>query len=67
MNETKRTKEFKKNQLSDQEIELSHKSVTRPSKEGYEQYYCTWDICTKARYKDQVPARYIDTNVCAKW
>jgi hypothetical protein len=30
----KRTKEFKKKQLSDQENDLSHKSVTCPSKEG---------------------------------
>jgi hypothetical protein len=30
----KRTKEFKKEQLGDQENELSHKSVTCPSKEG---------------------------------
>jgi hypothetical protein len=25
------------------------------------------NMCMKARYKDQVRARYIDTNVCAKW
>ncbi len=30
----KRTKEFRKKQLSDQENDLSHKSVTCPSKEG---------------------------------
>jgi hypothetical protein len=30
----KRTKEFKKEQLSDQNNDLSHKSVTCPSKEG---------------------------------
>ncbi len=34
MNEKERTKEFMKNQLSDQEIDLSHKSVTWLSKEG---------------------------------
>jgi hypothetical protein len=34
MNEKERTKEFKKNQLSDQEIDLSHTSVICPSKEG---------------------------------
>jgi hypothetical protein len=28
------TEEFKKNQLSDQEIDLSHESITCPSKEG---------------------------------
>jgi hypothetical protein len=32
----------------------------------YEPYYCTRDMCTKARYKGQVRARYIYTNVCAK-
>jgi hypothetical protein len=38
------------------------------SKKGgyYEPYYCTWDMCTKAQYKDQIPARYINTNVLAK-
>jgi hypothetical protein len=31
MNEKERTREFKKNQLSNQEIDLSHKAVTCPS------------------------------------
>ncbi len=34
MNEKERTKEFKKNQLSYQENDLSHTSVTCPGKEG---------------------------------
>jgi hypothetical protein len=53
--ETKRTKEFKKNQLSDQEIDLSHKSVTCPSKEGVTSHIILLRTCvqrhgTKIRY-----------------
>ncbi len=33
----------------------------------YKPNYCTRGMCTKAWYKDQVLARYIDNNVCAKW
>jgi hypothetical protein len=32
----------------------------------YKPNYCIWDMCTNAQYKDQVRARYIETNVCAR-
>jgi hypothetical protein len=54
-NETERTKEIKKNQLSDQEIELSHKSVICPSKKGVTSRIIVLGACvqrhgTKVRY-----------------
>jgi hypothetical protein len=65
--ETKKTKEFKKNQLSDQAIDLSHKSVTCPSKEGVTSCIIVLGTCVqrhnmKIRY---VQSTYI-SNVCAK-
>ena len=43
----KRTKEFKKKQLSDQENDLSHKSVTCPSKEGVTSHIMVLGTCVQ--------------------
>jgi hypothetical protein len=62
----KRTKEFKKKQLSDQENDLSHKSVTCPSKEGVTIYIMVLGTCVQRQVQRSEHARYIDTTVCAK-
>jgi hypothetical protein len=47
MNAKERTKEFKKNQLSDQEIDLSHKSVTCLSKDGVTSHIIVLGTCVR--------------------
>jgi hypothetical protein len=63
MSEKKRTKEFKKNQLSDQEIDLRHKSITCPSKGGVISHIIVLRTCvqrhgTKIRYVQGTLHRY---------
>jgi hypothetical protein len=54
--ETERTKEFKKNQLSDQAIDLSHKSVTCPRKEGITSPIIVLGTCVQ---KHSIKIRYL--------
>ncbi len=66
--ETERTKEFKKNQLCDQAIDLSHKSVTCPSMEGVMSCIIVLGTCVQ---RQGMKIRYLQgtyiSNVCAKW
>ena len=57
MTEKKRTKEFKKNQLSDQKIDLSNKSVTCPSKGGVMSHIIVLGACVQRHHGTKI--RYV--------